>query len=101
MENYMPSSTDVRRSRIAAIAERINPIDECWTENPERYALIERSVFDDSHYLTTHRSLEAAGSYHTSQEHAEDWTIDYAVDLDTAAEYDGEIGEIQWTERSS
>ena len=61
-----------------------------WIEpDPGRFALIERSKYDGTAYVTLHDDLDDAAVYHDTQEEPHDWPIEKVVDLDTGKEYKG------------
>jgi hypothetical protein len=84
-----------REERIAAIVNEvgvIGPDDNTGIadiDEPRQYLLVEknhgRAAYAQSHFLTTHDSLDEAAAYHLGQEYREDWQIVFAVDLDTDA----------------
>lgn len=68
--------------------------------DPDRFLLVERNVgsaaYMQSHWFTTHDTLQDAGEYHVGQEYAEDWEIEFAVDLDTGVRHQGDY-RVEWT----
>lgn len=85
-----------RKDRIAAIVAEVGVIGPDTDtgiadidDPPKQYLLVEknhgRAAYAQSHFLTTHDSLDQAAAYHLGQEYREDWQIVFAVDLDTDA----------------
>lgn len=52
-----------------------------------RFVLVERSVYGPGHWITSWRTLGAAGEYHDGGEYPEDFLIVKLVDLDTGEAY--------------
>lgn len=50
-------------------------------------ALIEQSTFSGDIYITMHKDIETAASYHDGQEYPEDWSIRACVNVDTGERY--------------
>lgn len=63
------------------------------------YALVERNTRNESHWVTTWATTEAAGDYHVDQANADDWVIVKLVDLRNGTEYTPELS-IAWHEAS-
>lgn len=63
-----------------------------------QFVLVERNVGSahlyQSHYVTTHDSLDEAGGYHLGNEYREDWEVMFALDLDTGSKFTMEVQEI-------
>jgi hypothetical protein len=51
------------------------------------FLLVERSVHDSSHHLTTHDSQAEASAYHDGDEFPEDWILEKLIDLKTGEEF--------------
>jgi|SRR5581483_1792633 len=78
------------RDVLARFPELFDPDSVAAPEDlaePQRYLLVERSIYDHTVWVTLAESLEAAGEYHDTQEYPEDWTIEGLWDLDTGEEY--------------
>ena len=107
-EQQDPPFVDLsRENRIDAILEALEVVGDDDSTNrvgvryqPSQFLLVESNVGSasamQSHYLTTHNTLKYAGDYHVRQEYADDWQIEFAVDLDTGQRYEGEIAGVQW-----
>lgn len=100
--------TNDRLERIDAIAAELNIVGELDSTgqdeakaDPGRFLLVEKNVGSashmQSHFISTHETLETASNYHIGQEYIEDWQIVFAIDLDTGQRFDGEITQVAWT----
>jgi hypothetical protein len=98
-----------RESRIDAVLVAVAPYGSAeYTNsdgarlNPDRYLLVEKNVGsaadEQSHYFTTHPSLDEAWAYHDGQEYREDWEVTLAVDLDTGTRYVPGRTTVEWHE---
>lgn len=107
----MTATTTTRKQRIEEVLEEITPVGDAedtgiahLLTNPERFLLVEENngsaAYMQSHYLTTHESLEYAGAYNVGQEFAEDWSILFALDLDTGVRHEPEV-RIEWEPHES
>lgn len=96
-----------REDRIREVIAALDPVGDGEDTNiahvfdsPERFLLVEQNVgraaYMQSHYLTTHDTLEDAGLYHAGQEYAEDWMILYALDLETGVRHEAAM-RVVWT----
>lgn len=95
---------EMRIDAIVLATEPVGPAEDLGIDDarldPERYLLIEqnigRAAHAQSHWFSTHESLDAAWAYHEGQEYAEDWSVVRAVDLDTGASYAPGTTTVTW-----
>lgn len=78
-----------REARLAELMHEYPPSDP-GAMGDERFALIERSTYDSSYFVTTHASVEDAARYRDGQDQPDDWAIFTLIDLDTGQTFDHE-----------
>lgn len=74
--------------RFAALLERYPHMDDGEELEANNIALVERSPYDGSYFVSTHDNLDHAADYRTGQEHPEDWHFVTCVALNTGNVYD-------------
>jgi hypothetical protein len=99
-----------RQERVEEIVKAIKPVGrpvdtnavEVVHADTGRFLLVEKNrgaaAAEQSHWFTSHSSLDAAWSYHDRNEYPEDWEVACAVDLDTGKTYVPGRTTVKWQE---
>lgn len=92
-----------RKERLDEVLEEVAPTDN--TEDTgldalaelnelKQFLLVEKNhgsaAYMQSHFFTTHDTLDECAAYNLGQEYREDWQIVFAVDLDTGSRFAAE-----------